>query len=128
MKKTFFPLLILLFVAFSVPKASIVRNVQADDRVSCDELAEVMMVIENFTDELERVDLDIEADSPFDRALKELLDGIYALADSEEDLALDNAAKRAHNAWEDMDKLAFERALRDIVSEIDGIGNEECNY
>ncbi|MBF0275496.1 MAG: hypothetical protein HQK84_09725 [Nitrospinae bacterium] len=119
-RKLLFIVLLLATLTFS----QTVTPYKVYAKVSCDELNELNTSLDNLAEAL--VDAEIGVNSPLDKALDELLNALFAFADTEQDASLDIALTNMDNAWNDMQQDAFKESLDQVIAEIDGIMSEEC--
>lgn len=95
-------------------------------QLSCQELAELVVSLDDLYVTLENVD-SIGINSPLDNALGDLSEALNAVAEVEEDRRLTRMIADLNYAWDSMEREDFEDALDDIINRMDEMGERDCN-
>jgi hypothetical protein len=98
----------------------------ANAQLSCDELAELTVSLEDLSGTLEGVE-DYGVDSELDVTLGELTHSLTDVAKVEQDVKLTRWIEDLKMAWKEMDRDAFDSALDNVFVRLDEIGYRDCN-
>lgn len=98
----------------------------ASARLSCTELAELTVSLEELTEVLVYVD-DYGVETELDESLRELINALTEVAIVEQDVKLSRWIEDLKRAWKDMDREVFDRSLERVTGRLDEMGLRDCN-
>jgi len=104
---------------------SLLISVNSFAKFSCRDLDEIGESIGELAEEFQYVN-DRDIDRELDRALKEVVEALYIVADVESDKRLTTWIQGLEIAWEDQDKDDFEDSLEDVLVRLAEIYVRDC--
>lgn len=104
--------------------------VLADDKMSCDDLAEVATALSGVVSAFEK-NPKLHEDKDAEKGLTQIVDALGTIAKSEGDAMLSSNVKKLSNLWSmetwaDKDTVAFKETLDSVVSNFERIHKKDC--
>ena len=97
----------------------------ADDRLSCDDLADVADQLDIIADAFHKTDSISEGDE-VDRALGQVVDALITISRVENEPALTDAVNSLTSAYNSMNSEKFGLSLDSVITNLDRLNRRDC--
>ena len=98
----------------------------AGEKASCQDLDDMAEALDELAGVIDKGAGEISEGDETDKALKELVEGLFVVADSEGESDLHDYVDQLAGAWEKMDGPKFTQALDGVAGSLDRLIKRDC--